>query len=35
MTQYASKEMQCWPIGKEVGNVLNQGAQLIERFQSA
>lgn len=35
LTQYPSKEMQCWPIGKEVGNVRNQGPQLIERVQSA
>jgi len=33
--QYPSKKMQAWPVGKAVGNVRNQGPQLIEPMQSA
>jgi putative SOS response-associated peptidase YedK len=28
---FPAERMECWPIGKAVGNVRNEGAKLIER----
>src|SRR5262249_3388575 len=32
LRQFPPGEMQAWPVGKAVGNVRNQGAELIERI---
>lgn len=30
---FPAAEMECWPVGKAVGNVRNQGPELIERIE--
>jgi putative SOS response-associated peptidase YedK len=30
---FPAEQMECWPVGKAVGNVRNQGPELIDRVQ--
>jgi putative SOS response-associated peptidase YedK len=32
---FPTERMECWPVGKAVGNVRNEGAQLIDRLEAA
>ena len=32
---FLADEMECWPVGKEVGNVRNEGPQFTEGFATS